>query len=101
MAHFLERLKSRKVQGTLAVVTVLTAGAAFGLTRGGADQGAMGEQRATMTRAPFVVSVNFSGRVTPVERIDLSAPFDARVTRVLFEYGDQLDAGQRLDRKSV
>ncbi|MEN5177737.1 efflux RND transporter periplasmic adaptor subunit [Brevundimonas diminuta] len=96
MAHFLERLKSRKVQGALAVVAVLTAGAAFGLMRGEADEGAMEEQRATMTRAPFVVSVNFSGRVTPGERIDLSAPFDARVTRVLFEYGDQIDAGQRL-----
>ena len=43
MAHFLERLKSRKVQGALAVVAVLTAGAAFGLTRGGADQGAVEE----------------------------------------------------------
>lgn len=96
MAHILERLKSRQAQAALAVAAVLSAGAAYSLARGGPSEARAEEQSATMMRAPFVVTVNFSGRVTPGERIDLSAPFDARVTRVLFEYGDQVEAGQRL-----
>lgn len=96
MAHILERMKSRRVLAVSAVALLLLIGAvAIGMS-GGKAETPTGEQSVTVAPAPFVLTVSFSGRVAPGERIDLSVPFDARVARVFFEYGDQVEAGQKL-----
>lgn len=100
MAHFLERL-GRTVRRRwiyAAAVVVLGGGLLLGMTRGGDKAGddAPIEQSVVVQPAPFVVSANFTGRIAPGDRIDLTAPFDAVILRVGFDYGDQVKAGQAL-----
>ena len=49
-------------------------------------------------RGPMVVAVTASGRIKPVTRVDLSFESPGRVTEVLVEEGDEVDAGQALAR---
>lgn len=99
MAHFLERLRRAPRRRRLyvgAAVVVVAGLLVFGMTRG-ADRGVdPAEQSVVVQRAPFVVSANFSGRIAPGDRVDLTAPFDAMASHVRFAYGDQVEAGQVL-----
>ncbi|MND45607.1 putative efflux pump membrane fusion protein [compost metagenome] len=100
MAHFLERLAGLPRRRWLyaGVAVVLGGGFLLGMTQGGdKDAGeAQAEQSMVVQPAPFVVSANFTGRIAPGDRIDLTAPFDAVALRVNFAYGDQVEAGQVL-----
>ena len=82
------------VCAALVVGVGLLAGLA--LSRSKATGGAPTEASLKISPQPFVASVNFTGRIAPGDRIDLSAPFDAVVSRVNFAYGDQVEAGQVL-----
>ncbi|MNH49853.1 macrolide transporter subunit MacA [compost metagenome] len=99
MAHFLERLgqvrRRRWIYAAAAAVAV-AGGMLAVLARGGDEAEAPTEQSLLVQRAPFVVSANFSGRVAPGDRIDLTAPFEAVVLATRFAYGDQITAGQVL-----
>jgi len=82
------------VCAALVVGAGLLAGLA--LSRSQATGGAPTEASLVVSPQTFVASVNFAGRIAPGDRIDLSAPFDAVVSRVNFAYGDQVEAGQVL-----
>lgn len=98
MAHFLAGLAGpgrRKLLWVLLGVAV--AGAlALGLARGRGKAPDAAEQSFVVQRAPFVMLSTFSGQIAPGVRIDLAAPFDARVAEVRFAYGDQVQEGQLL-----
>jgi len=98
MANFLERLgrvpRRRWLYAGAAVV--VAGGLLLGMARGGNDVEAPTEQSLVVQRAPFVVSANFSGRIAPGDRIDLTAPFEAAALAVHFAYGDQVVADQVL-----
>lgn len=101
MAHFLERLGGSRRRRWLYAGAALVVGGGLivGMTRGGdrAPVEAMeGRQSLVVKPAPFVVSANFSGRIAPGDRIDLTAPFEAVISRMRFAYGDQVEAGQIL-----
>lgn len=100
MAHFLERLGRMPRRRWLYVGAAVVLGGALllGMTRGGGKAGDEDqvEQSLVMQPAPFIVHANFSGRIAPGDRIDLTAPFDAMAMRVNFAYGDQVQAGQVL-----
>jgi multidrug efflux pump subunit AcrA (membrane-fusion protein) len=99
MANFLERLGLGGRRWLYAGVAVVVGGGLLlGMTRGGDKAGADAstEQSVVVQRAPFVVSANFSGRIAPGDRIDLTAPFDALVLGMRFAYGDQVGVGQVL-----
>lgn len=98
MAHFLERLgRSRRRRWAYAGAAVVVAGGLLlGMTRGGGEVAAPTEQSLVVQRAPLGVAANFSGRIAPGDRIDLTAPFEAVALAVRFAYGDQVTAGQVL-----
>jgi multidrug resistance efflux pump len=104
MAHFLAglgvRLGARPGRRGLLVAVLAVAAVAVlavGLTRGRAKAPeAAAEQSFVVRRGPFVLVSTFSGQVVPGARIDLTAPFDARVAEVRFAYGDQVQEGQLL-----
>lgn len=54
------------------------------------------EQSRVVRPTPFSVASSFAGRVAPGDRIEVSAPFDAAVSRVHFAYGDRVEEGQIL-----
>jgi multidrug efflux pump subunit AcrA (membrane-fusion protein) len=100
MAHFLERLGTRWGRGWLYAGLAVVVGGLLvvGMTRGRdkATGDVATEQSAVARRGPFVLSANFTGRIAPGARIDVTAPFDSRVAEVRFTYGDQVEAGQVL-----
>lgn len=82
----------------VGAAVVLGGALLLGMTRGEGKAGDEDqvEQSLVMQPAPFIVHANFSGRIAPGDRIDLTAPFDAMAMRVNFAYGDQVQAGQVL-----
>ncbi len=82
----------------VGAAVVLGGALLLGMMRGGGKAGDEDqvEQSLVMQPAPFIVHANFSGRIAPGDRIDLTAPFDAMAMRVNFAYGDQVQAGQVL-----
>jgi multidrug efflux pump subunit AcrA (membrane-fusion protein) len=100
MAHFLERLGRLTGRRWLYIgaAVVVGGGLLLGMTLGDdkAEGDSLAEQSLVVQRAPFVVSANFSGRIAPGDRVDLTAPFEAAVLRLGFTYGDQVEAGQIL-----
>ena len=101
MAHFFARLRrDPRCQATVAVAALLIVGSFISLASmadGPSDHDPTEHFHVVQYEA-FSVSLSFSGRVVPGERIDVITPFDASVISLDFAYGDQIEAGQVLMR---
>lgn len=83
----------------VAIVVLLALLLVWGLTgRKGASSRAdrAVEQSHVVGVAPLVVSSGFRGEIAPGESIAVIAPFDGVVRRLVFAYGDPVEAGQVL-----